>query len=83
MMNPMQMRGTGPPMMRLLQMARSGQNPMQMIYQMAGQNPQIQQFVQNIQGKNPQQLRQMAENLAAERGTTLSEVAKQLGIRMR
>ncbi len=81
MTNPMM--GNGNPMLQMLQMARSGQNPMQMIYQMAGQNPQIQQFVQNIQGKNPQQLRQMAENLAAERGTTLSEVAKQLGIRMR
>ena len=31
-------------------------------------------------GKTPQQMRQMAENMAKERGLDLNDVARQLGI---
>jgi hypothetical protein len=68
------------PMMAMLQMARNGGNPMQMLQQMAGQNPQAAQAMRLIQGKNPQQLRQIAENMAKERGVDLNQIAHQMGI---
>lgn len=68
------------PIMALVNAARSGGNPMQLMQQMAMQDPRIAQAQQMIQGKSPQQLRQMAENMARERGTTVQDVARGLGI---
>ncbi len=68
------------PMAMMMQMMRGGGNPNAMLQQMANQNPQVRQFMQMINGKSPQQLRQIAENVAKERGTTLNDVARQLGI---
>lgn len=70
------------PVMILLNVARSGGNPMQLMQQMAMQDPRIAQAQQMMQGKTPQQLRQMAENMARERGTTVQDVARGLGIRI-
>ena len=67
------------PMMAMLQMARNGGNPMQMLQQ----NPQAAQAMRLIQGKNPQQLRQTAENMAKQRGTSVEEIARQLGLPMK
>lgn len=53
---------------------------MQMMQQMAGNTPQMRQFMQMVNGKSPRQLRQMAENVAKERGTSLQAVAQQMGI---
>ena len=64
----------------MLQMARNGGNPMQMLQQMAGQNPQAAQAMRLIHGKNPQQLRQIAENMAKERGVDLDQMARQMGL---
>lgn len=71
------------PMMAMMQMMQSGRNPMQLLQQMAGQNPQAAQAMRLIQGKNPQQLRQIAENMAKQRGTSIEEIARQLGIPMK
>ena len=68
------------PLMAMMQMAKSGGNPMQMLQQMAGRDPQIRQVMQMMIGKNPQELRQMANNMARERGTTVEDVARQLGL---
>lgn len=70
------------PVMILLNAARNGGNPMQLMQQMAMQDPRIAQAQQMIQGKSPQQLRQMAENMARERGTDLQSVARSLGIKI-
>ena len=67
-------------MAMMMQMMRSGGNPNAMLQQMANQDPQVRQFMRMINGKTPQQLRQIAENVAKERGTTLNDVARQLGI---
>lgn len=67
------------PVIALVNAAKNGRNPVQMIQQMAGQDPQMRQFMQMVNGKNPQQLRQMAENMARERGTNVEAVIKQLG----
>lgn len=67
------------PVIALVNAAKNGGNPVHMIQQMAGQDPQMRQFMQMVNGKNPQQLRQMAENMARERGTNVETVIKQLG----
>ena len=66
--------------MQLVALAKSGGNPMGMIQQMSQGNPQMAQAMQYIQGKSPQQLQQIAMNMAKERGTTVEQVARQLGI---
>lgn len=68
------------PIMVLMQMAQRGGNPMQMLQQMAGNNPAAQQTLQMIQGKTPQQMRQVAENMAKERGIDLNAMARQMGL---
>lgn len=67
-------------MMGLVNLARNGGNPMALIQQMAGRNPQMQQAMQMVQGKTPEQLKQMAENMAKERGMTVEQVAKNIGL---
>lgn len=50
------------------------------IQQLAAQNPQMQQALGMLQDKNAQQLQQMAQNMAAERGVKMEDVAKSLGL---
>ena len=68
--------------MQLLQMAQQGNNPMAMIQQMAMSDPAAAKGMQLLNGKSPAQLRQIAENMARERGTTLQQIAQQMGIRL-
>lgn len=68
------------PLMMIMQAARQGGNPLMLLQQMAGQNPQAANAVRMMQGKSPEQLRQMAENMCREKGTTPEEVARSLGI---
>lgn len=68
------------PVIGLINLARSGGNPMTLIQQMAGRNQRMQQAYSMIQGKNPEQLKQMAENMAKERGMTVEQVAKNIGL---
>ena len=68
------------PLMMLAQTMRGGGDPMQLLQKMAGQNPQVAQALKMIQGKNPQQLKTMAENMAKERGVSINDIARQLGI---
>lgn len=68
------------PILGLVQVLNSGGNPMAMLQQMAGGNPQIAQVAQMLRGKNSQQLQQMAQNMARERGVDINEMIRQLGI---
>ena len=70
------------PMQMMIQMMQSGTNPMQYLQNMAGQNPQAVAMMRLIQGKTPEQLHTIATNMAKERGTTLDEVARQMGIKL-
>lgn len=70
------------PAMQMLDAMRRGQNPKQVLMGMARSNPQINQVMQMMQGKSPDQLRQIAVNMAAERGTTIEDVARQLGLQI-
>lgn len=69
------------PLMQLISMTRQGNNPMAMIQQMAANNPQAAQAMKIMQGKSPEQLKQIATNMAKERGMTIEQVMQQLGIR--
>lgn len=67
--------------MPLISMMRSGGNPMMLLQQMAGNDPRARQVFQMVQGKNTDQLKQMAENMARERGTTVEQIAQSLGMK--
>ena len=76
MLNPMQN-----PLFQVMELSRKGVPAIQAIQQVAMQgNPQMQQFFKSIQGKSQDELKKMAENVAKERGTTINEVARNLGI---
>ena len=68
------------PMMQLVGMLQNGKNPQQVLMSMAQNNPQVRQVMQMIHGKSPAELQQMAQNMAAQRGTTVEDIAKQIGI---
>ena len=70
------------PMMQMMSLLRSGKNPNAILQTMAMNNPQVRQVMQMMHGKSPEQLRQMANNMAAERGTTVEDIARQLGIQI-
>ena len=68
------------PLDQMLNVFRLGGNPMAIAQQMALVDPQMNRFVQMISGKTPIQLRQMAENMAKQRGTTVEDIARQIGL---
>lgn len=69
------------PLMGLINLARNGGNPMMLMQQMAGRDPRAQQAMQMVQGKTPEQLKKMAENMARERGTTVEQIARSMGLK--
>lgn len=68
------------PVLVLVQAMQRGGNPMALMQTMAQQNPQVAQALQMMQGKSPQQLQQMAQNMARERGVDLNQMLRQMGI---
>lgn len=68
------------PMTMMMQMLKGGSSPAIIMQQLARANPQVAQAMRMIQGRNPQQLRQMAENMAKERGVSLNDIARNLGL---
>ena len=70
------------PLMMLMGLMHSGGNPMMILQQMAVKDPQVAQFMRMLNGKNTQQLQQMAENVAKEKGVSINDVARQLGLNL-
>lgn len=70
------------PMMQMVSMLKMGRNPNAILQMMAQNNPQARQVMSMMNGKTPEQLRQMALNMAAESGTTIEDVVRQLGIQI-
>ena len=68
------------PMMQMLAAMKNGRDPMQILHGMAQRDPQVSQIMRMMQGKSSNELRQMAQNMAAERGTSVEDIARQLGI---
>ena len=75
-------------MINPFQAMKAMQNPMnflqqQMMEKFKNQNPQMFNQVQEmIKGKNETQLKEMAQNIAKERGINLNEFAGQFGIKI-
>lgn len=67
---------------QLMQAVQRGANPNQLIMQLAQQNPAVRQAVQAVNGKTPDQIRDMAQQLASQRGVDLNQLARQLGIKL-
>ena len=57
-------------------------NPNQMLMQYARQNPAIREAMQMVNGKTPNQVKQMAESIAQERGINLGVFMREMGIKM-
>lgn len=70
------------PMMQMMGLLQAGQNPNAILRTMMQTNPEVRQVMQMFNGKSPQQLQQMAINMAAERGTSVEDIARQLGIQL-
>jgi len=68
--------------MQLGSMMAYGKNPQQALAMLAQQNPQVRQAMQLMQGKTPAQLEQMARNMAKERGTTIEDIARSMGVQI-
>ena len=70
------------PLMQLGAMMAYGKNPQHALAMLAQQNPQVRQAMQLMQGKTPAQLEQMARNMAKERGTTIEDIARSMGVQI-
>ena len=68
------------PMTQMMSLLRAGQNPNAILRMLAQNNPQVRQVMQMFNGKSPQQLQQIAMNMAKERGTTVEQIARQMGL---
>lgn len=69
------------PAVQLAALLRNGGNPMRMMQQMAARDPRAALAMKMTQGKNAGQLRQMAMNMAQERGVDLNQLVSQLGFK--
>lgn len=69
-------------LMQLVQMVQGGGNPMQMLAQEARQNPVVSQALQMTNGRTPNQMRDIAYQLAQQRGVDINQLAQQMGINL-
>lgn len=70
------------PVTQMMQLMQAGKNLNAVLQILAQNNPQVRQVMGMINGKNPTQLEQMARNMAKERGTTIEDVARSMGIQI-
>lgn len=63
----------------IVQAAQRGMSPQQ-FFQQYGQDPRIAPVAKIAQGKSRDQLMQTVSNMAAERGTSVEELSRQMGI---
>ena len=72
MMNPMQ----------LIQMIRVGGDPTQILTQMSRTNPMVGQIMRMTNGKTPNEMRNMAQEMARQRGVNLNQLAESMGLKL-
>ena len=68
--------------MQAIQTLRAGGNPNTMMRMMIQQHPVVKRAAQMMNGKTPEQVRDMAYQMAAQRGVDLNQLARQLGIQL-
>lgn len=68
------------PLAMLMQMMRTRNgNPAPLLEQLARQNPAMRQAMDMTRGKSPQEIRQIADNMARQRGTTVEDILRRMG----
>ena len=72
MMNPMQ----------LIQLIQGGGNPIQMLNQMSRTNPMVGQVLRMTNGRTPNEMRNMAQEIARQRGVDLNQLAESMGLKL-
>lgn len=72
--------GQTSPMQMIRDQFMRGMTPTAILERMAG--PQANQARQIINGKNPNQLREIAMNMAKQRGVDLNSLAQQMGVKI-
>ena len=70
------------PISMIAGMLQSGQTPVNMLQMLLNNNPAAGQVLQMVNGKSSAELRQMAENIAREKGVNLEDLARQFGIQL-
>ena len=68
------------PVQQIAQLLQAGRNPSAIVQMMIQQNPQMRQTMQMLNGNTPQQKEQMVRNMCAERGISVEDLARSLGI---
>ena len=70
------------PMSQIMNAIQRGVNPNMIAMQLAQQNPAVRQAMQMVNGKTPDQVRDMAFQMAKERGIDLNQLARNMGIQL-
>lgn len=68
------------PLAQIAQLIQSGRNPQSIMQIMLQNNPQAQQAMRMFSGKSTQQVEQMVRNMCAQRGITVEDLARLMGI---
>ena len=68
--------------LQVIQALQQGANPNQLMMQLVQQNPAVRQAMQMVNGKTPDQIRDMAQQIARQRGVDLGQLTRQLGIKL-
>ena len=68
--------------LQAIQALQQGANPNQLMLQLVQQNPAVRQAMQMVNGKTPDQIRDMAQQIARQRGIDLTQLTRQLGIKL-
>lgn len=65
---------------QIFQAVQNGADPNMIIMQLAKNNPVFQQALRMANGRTPDQIRDMATQMAQQRGIDVNQFAQQLGI---
>ena len=65
--------------MQLIQLIQGGGNPIQMLNQMSRTNPMVGQVLRMTNGRTPNEMRNMAQEIARQRGVDLNQLAESMG----
>lgn len=66
---------------QLMAAARAGKSPQEVLPQLAKQHPVVKQAMDIVSGNAPQQVTGMIQHMAAQRGVTIPQLMKTLGIK--
>lgn len=70
------------PMAQIMAAIQRGITPNQIAMRLAQQNPAVRQAMQFMNGKLPQQIQREVQQMAAQNGVNLNQLAQQLGIQL-